>query len=358
MSTKNVAAQLESERNGPRSPASWSTLTKSRADLFRSLVVIGSVLLGVALGIGVLVFSKWLPSDLSRTEVLLRTLHTRGCNPRAVVFGDSVIMSGVDTHIVRARTHASGPVLNLSSVGQTLAESALYYQELPSSVTTIVQALRIENLIASGEAHAFNLHVAYTFKRDGYRPDDETRRMLTNIFGETEMRQLMSGRLAAVIESRWLVRQYIDVSVKPMLRSDLNMRRQMEDLYYPQAFIHPMEQGAVFNELNDQAARACGDCFHPELVTLMISLQTSSVKKGRRYLVLLSPVHPALQEKYSAVYSRLKRDIQAGLFGGPENVIDAFQLLGPQDFLDYAHPTRAGAEKLSNLIAERLGQLH
>ena len=112
----------------------------------RALMLLSAVIIGLGFGsLGVPALRK-IPNDLQRTSVILRALKSR--RPAVVVFGDSVIMNGVDAAIISAQLPGSPQVLNLSSTGQTLAESYLYYQELPRSVQTVVQAVRVPYLFS------------------------------------------------------------------------------------------------------------------------------------------------------------------------------------------------------------------
>src|SRR5258708_4539563 len=137
MSSSKVAAQMSQPPADPRESISSLEVPEATRRLFPSLLLIGCVLLGAAVGVWLLTFATSLPNDLARMGVLLRALHAPGLRPGVVILGNSVIMSGVDTQIVQEHTHAAGPILNLSSANQTLPESALYYQELPPSVTMI-----------------------------------------------------------------------------------------------------------------------------------------------------------------------------------------------------------------------------
>src|ERR1700674_1386402 len=112
MSSSDVAAQMPKPPAELRRATSSLEVPEAKRALFPSILLIGCVLLGAAFGAWLLTFATSLPNDLARTGVLLRALHAPGLSPGAVVLGNSVIMSGVDTQIVQERTHPAGGIRN------------------------------------------------------------------------------------------------------------------------------------------------------------------------------------------------------------------------------------------------------
>ena len=336
----------------PRSPA--------EAVRFSSVLLVVWVLVGTVLGVGLTRWTKRLPNDLERTGTILRALRDPGAHPGVVFFGDSVIMSGIDARIVQTQAHTSAPVWNLASTGQTLAESILYYQELPASVSTVVQAVRLPRLVAERDLPPLNAHVGNTFNINGYRPDQDTQRLLTDAFGEPLLKPLLAGPFGAAFESRWLIRQFIDTSLRKVVRTDLDAERGLRDFSYPQAFTRPLEPEKLRGQIEqNRALEACGACaFRDDYVEAIRALHMACEREGRRLIILISPVHPALRDMYTGLYPLLREAIETGTFGRSVDVADGTRLLLTDEFFDFQHPTPQGAKRLSHLAAQRLGGWH
>ena len=95
-------------------------------------------------------FTPWLyrqlPNDYSRTSLIIEALADNKANPESILFGNSVLMSGIDARALRAKTN-SGLIYNFSSSGQTLSESQLYYSQVPKSVKQVFQFARVDELM-------------------------------------------------------------------------------------------------------------------------------------------------------------------------------------------------------------------
>ena len=82
---------------------------------------------------------RLLPNDYVRTRLIWSTLNNPEERPDLVILGNSRGMSGVNGYKLEAELRGNPCVYNLTSTGQRLSESALYYSYLPSSVQVVVQ---------------------------------------------------------------------------------------------------------------------------------------------------------------------------------------------------------------------------
>ncbi len=120
-----------------------NTLTGKACLAFAAAVMLGAALAWL---VSPTLF-RALPTDLTRTRVLLDALgDPQAGAPRIVSFGSSVGMAALDMQTIAAQLPGEPLSWNLSSTGQALAESYLYYQELPDSVSTVIQMVNLRGL--------------------------------------------------------------------------------------------------------------------------------------------------------------------------------------------------------------------
>lgn len=70
---------------------------------------------------------RLLPNDYVRTRLIWSTLNNPEERPDLVILGNSRGMSGVNGYKLEAELRGNPCVYNLTSTGQRLSESALYY---------------------------------------------------------------------------------------------------------------------------------------------------------------------------------------------------------------------------------------
>ncbi|MBI4064658.1 MAG: hypothetical protein HY401_10220 [Elusimicrobia bacterium] len=318
-----------------------------------SIALVASVLAGAGAGLLIFLILPIVPNDLERTRTILMALRSPRPELHTVIFGDSVIMNGVDAGELSTERNAA---MNLSSSGQTLAESALYYQELPPSVTTVVQSVRLSTLVCpqSREA-ALKPQAANAFRVYGYKPTPDTLQLLNVLAPAESLTPLKENVLRCAIRARWILRQWLDISARQLLRPDMDMDRAACDLLFPSPFTRPMEPAKLkvkFNWLRRQHEH--GRCtLGVNAAQSIAAARKHCERAGRRFILLVAPVHPELDDLYEpSARNELKQAIQSGRFGPPGTVIDATQLLNAGDFYDEEHPGADGAHKLTRFIKQ------
>ena len=113
---------------------------------------------------------RLLPNDYVRTRLIWSTLNNPEERPDLVILGNSRGMSGVNGYKLEAELRGNPCVYNLTSTGQRLSESALYYSYLPSSVQVVVQCVDLDQLrgpIELDDPNRVALHM-YGYKMDGF----------------------------------------------------------------------------------------------------------------------------------------------------------------------------------------------
>lgn len=321
-----------------------------------ALITILSLLAGVmcaALLAGPLI--QRLPHDLMRTETILSALGDARRKPDGVIFGNSVAMNGVDGRIIGEALSGDAEFYNLSSTGQTLPESYLYYQEIPESVETIVQVVTPLKLEEEEHIHE---SVYNTFYLYGYRPEAETVEVLSEIMGEPEATLFRRSMLWHRLQSRWVLRQWIDTSVRGLIRTDLELGRGVHDLYYPAPYETRLPEEKIDRILERaKTPRNWEGLKIPEKnLRIMKAMVRKSDELGvRDFYFLFAPLHPELQEHYGDRYlEEIRRFIRELDLGPNVHAIDMVSLLGEKEYIDHAHPTAAGARKISELLAAEM----
>ena len=113
------------------------------------------------------------PNSMKRAQVLIDSINSPGeKQPEICIFGNSVVMSGVDAKLVSKGLRGEPETWNLSSSAQGPLEGFLYFQDEPESTKVIVQCVYIHALEKEPGigANKYNSICMY-----GLRPNEATR---------------------------------------------------------------------------------------------------------------------------------------------------------------------------------------
>jgi hypothetical protein len=315
-----------------------------------------SVLLGAAAAaLAMPAIFRATPTDISRIGVLLAALRDPAAAPQVVVFGNSMIMSGVDGRQLAAELPGQPLAWNLASSGQSLAESFLFYQQLPQRLRYVVQQVQVGVVEQERplEAQKYN-----TFYMNGFRPQPATRAALDASFGAPVTGLLDASDLSQRFQARWALRQLVDTRLRLLLRRDLSLESAEVDLFHPQRYAKPLPPRRTQALVEGDVARLRSGT--PQISTqklrLLESMQREAAARQARFVALLPPVHPAIREALGPAL-REPLDAFARAFAGREGalVVDLSDALEAQHFIDNVHPTNAGAEIATRLLARRMG---
>jgi hypothetical protein len=319
----------------------------------RLVALLASLLAGIAAALAALPFVfRNTPTDISRIGMLLGSFRDAGAAPSVVVFGNSVIMSGIDAGQLRRALPGEPLAWNCASTGQTPVESFLLTQELPRGVRTAVY--QIEPV---GSHDRPLLPQKYnTFYMFGFRPAPPTLATLDAIYGAEVADLLTRSRLAQVFESRWAVRQLADTQLRRLLRRDLALSDAESDLLHPQRYTARVGDGALERSL---ALRLKGLESSPLAVpeptlALARALAEGAAAAERSSVFLVPPIHPRIAAGRDTQIRQAVAAIEAALAQTPARVVDAASLLQAEHFIDDLHPTNAGAAILTDYLAQRM----
>lgn len=252
----------------------------------RALLLLPCVLGGAALALWLMPrIVRASRDDSARLCTILDDLHSRPAPP-LVLFGDSVGMLGVDTRALGG--------WNLCSPAQTLGEGLLLQRELPRNVKVVVQ-LATSLQLASG----------ITVDRDHANA------------------MVMCGGKPSLAD-RLYARRHVRAAVEGIARD----------------LLHPSGGGWLPEQ---RFADLTGERLQPRDAQLRILTESAALaaRSGRRYVVVLAPIHPRL----NAAPIRCPQ---------PLDCIDLTRLLEAGEFRDPTHATEAGAGKLTAAVRDAL----
>jgi hypothetical protein len=322
---------------------------------WRKLVALLLAVLG-GIGLGLLTIPslyRHSDTDLARVGTVLRALHDESLDPRVVVEGSSVFMCGVDARTLRSELPDRPLVLNLSSPGQGVAESLLYYEQLPPSVRTVVQLLSIDDLAVRRPPppNSYNAYVMY-----GGRPDEQTRAALVAAYGEDARALLDAGRIRESFSARWALREAVDQAVRRLLRRDLDLAAAKDDLYFPAPYrerLPPRKIDELYRGLPPRKSGAPLQIID-EQRRVVDALLAAAASRGARVALVLPPVSRRMRDYWGEATLTEYIDVVKQTWGTRSIVIDATHLLGDDAFIDLLHPDPAGAQELTRAIARQL----
>ncbi len=331
-----------------------NTLTGKACLAFAAAIALGVLL---AWWVSPYIF-RALPTDLTRTRVLLDALAQPGDTPpRIVAFGNSVGMATLDMKSLSASLPDKPPAWNLTSTGQAPMESYLYYQQLPDSVSVIIQMVNINALrnLSVLDAQKYNAFYMY-----GYRPDERTIAAMSTILGDEMASLFEKSDLLQRFGSRWAVRQMADRFARGLLRQDLELETGTYDLYFPSTYTQRLPDAQFERSIRDKYDYNLSPRLkvNPQELAMLGELIDRANAQNIRVILLFQPLHPALFEYSGAEYlDDARREVAE--FASSMNAIplDAISLIPGDEYVDASHPSTAGAKRLGDWLAARLSQL-
>ena len=293
-------------------------------------------------------------TDLSRFQTIQGSLRSESRAPELVVFGSSILMSGIDGRQLSEQLPNVERAYNLSSTGQSLVESYLLQRNLPPNVKTVVQMASAKDLSSTKTIESIKYNALSMY---GFRPDKRTRQELGALFGKpmTELLERSETRLR--FQSRWAVRQFIDSSLRQILRKDLEIGRAISDVYHPTPYTQHFDSQKVERLLHtwiESWPRPKLELV-PEKRRLIELMAERLRERGREFVILQPPMHPAVLEALQPGYMAPMDAFLRGIEGKPGvRVIRAAELLNDGEFFDHIHPDDTGARRLTALVAQEL----
>jgi hypothetical protein len=286
--------------------------------------------------------TRALPNDLARNRTILDALqHGR---PQMVIFGDSRAEAGLDARQLSREMPGSPLVYNLATHSQTVAQAFLFHQQLPSSVSILIQFVTPENLGSSSplDTHVFNSMFQY-----GYRPSEQTASILASCFGPSFGNSLRRSDLQQRFDGRWVVRQAVDSVVRSRLRRDLAFAREQNDLFFPSAYTRRIGAQNFALEIAKAKERGSARMTVPQRCVIDAMIEHAHAARWRVVFVL-TPMHPDVRRP------EIEKALAAEIRERGGELLDLSDALEDADFVDPLHASARGAAKITSRLAAAL----
>lgn len=290
---------------------------------------------------------RLLPSDLSRNGAILDALQSTA--PDSIVaFGHSVCMSGFDAARYQQIDSLHLQSYNFCSSDQSISESLLFYKHLPNGVRRVIQFLRVEDLakpiVKVKPSKLRNL------KFYGYNFDNNLEEELEIDLGLSVIRDMSDLRLA--YESRSLVVDYLNRSVRSWFRRDLDLDHIETNFKFPNVYKTAVRKSALSRLINRHNPNRLISDLEPDSRSIDVLQRVNNYvsNSGGELVVVFYPMNPLL----SNFGPSFGRNIVDQLQARSVRVIDLTRGLGKNNFVDQWHLSKSGGKKMTDLLVERM----
>ncbi len=331
--------------------------------MLRTLILlIGAPAVGVALGLValvVLVLPNMQLGDVQRIIELGRHLQQDSGSPRLVFLGDSVLRDGIDADLVRDAAPRGWTAENLGLSGCGLNERGILLPRLLATEPAAVAIGLSVNDLCDGGAVGADKGYAYAYA--GFVDPWLADARLGDFPGLTTETwvALGSSRLSQWFHFRTVPANWVDYRLRLATRSDLRSGHETD-------WIHPYTRtgsirGARLDRHLAQTRRGlldCGDRDWGDARNLTNRLAGQIVGANARLVVVLVPMHPALQDDAVSVLERLKVASEEIATRHAGILVDATMLLDAEEFSDALHPNAEGRARFSAQVGRALPLPH
>lgn len=343
---------MSSTVSAPAAPLR-SQLTDIRCLWFALAVIIGT---GMGLLLAPTVF-RALPTDMTRTRVLLDTLAAAGDDaPDMVLFGNSVAMASADMSRISSRLTGSPRGWNLASTGQSPQESFLFYQQVPAATGLVIQLIDPSTVTNWNALDEQKYNAFYMF---GYRPDERTRAVMVNLLGSSMVTLFAKTDIEQRFASRWAIRQVTDRLARDLLRGDLDIDRATYDLNFPNSAAEPLPEAVVNRQMAARFDERPDEYYaKPAKLEFLGEMAARARAQGQQIVFVLAPVHPEQVRRRGAEFfagARATFTRFAETYDVP--VLDGIDIVPRAEFVDTTHPSEAGGATFSAWLGAELQRL-
>ena len=293
-------------------------------------------------------FTPWLyrqlPNDYSRTSLIIEALADTKASPESILFGNSVLMSGIDARALRVKTN-SGLIYNFSSSGQTLSESQLYYSQVPKSVKQVFQFARVDELMQPPavlqEAVLRNFRL---FNHQAECCEFKVPEEYVKFQQESDWR--------VRFEARTIITNTFNRNLREVFRKDLDIQRAEADLFFPNIYAGRPLPVYNFNVTHNNPNPAISMFnFNSETLARLSAASQAFKRRGVQFTLVICPMNPDL----TGFDAQFRAQARSKIVQMQEiRIVSLFDALMPIDFVDHWHISRAGAQKMTLAFAEKM----
>lgn len=307
------------------------------------------ILLGVAITLMSLPYLyKLLPNDYSRTELIISTLKNRNNNADIVLFGSSIIMSGINSKELTNKLNKPHNILNLSSSAQTIKESSLYYQYFDSTYNAILQFIEHDKLL---EDPVLLNSVSRNFRLLGYVPQFSTQTFLSS----DEFKYINSNIISLSVDSRDFLINTINQQSRRIFRRDLDMTKINNDLFYPNTYTQVLSSDKYSRLIKQYNPSEPVLSFSPsnKYIEFLKIIAEYFESINVSFYVIINPINPDLFN-YTEDYKNNMCDFLSSIQSPNLTIIDFSNILNSNMFIDHWHPNAIGKDKFEIELARVL----
>ncbi len=289
---------------------------------------------------------RWLPNDYIRTHLIIETLADTAQTPDVVIFGNSRGMSGINGYMLEEKMKGNPTVYSLTSTGQQVSESALYYTSLPSSVKVVLQCVDIDQLSKPIDMNTPNRIALHMY---GYEMDALTEKIVPSLSEKLDISPFYYN-----YEARNCLFTGLSIVLRNLLDDDVIQDATAKELRYPTSKTSDRNDITYQRDVDEQNLNNKFVDYEiiPEWKQLLEDSYLYFQKRDIMYCLIIMPYNPDIksstfQEKQKAL-ELVKETFQ--------NIpmIDCFSLLEASDFYDAIHPNSKGAKKITERVILQL----
>lgn len=291
-------------------------------------------------------FYRLLPNDYIRTKYILNHLSRPSNGTTIAILGSSTAMSGMDANVF-PKYLPEELVFNLSSTGQSIIESALYYTKLPETTKIVIQCIGLSSFT---EKASLGQVPAIAFKMYEYEYDDTTKKLFGDlgVYDELDKSQVQIN-----FEARTFIKAGCGKYIRSLLDDDAPSEDKLKSLKFPYSYTEERSNTyernvAIVNKTNSLLNFKIDDTYR----CLIQRASHYFESRGIQYILVIMPVSPAIVSSTKEEVETAKRILEKTFHDIV--ILDCYSILSSDDFYDVIHPNRLGAAKLTDYIAIKL----
>ena len=294
-----------------------------------------------------------MPLNNMRVEIVLDALHRRDLRPEIAIFGNSVTASAIHDTTVSSELPGRPLIYNLATQAQSMGEAYLVYQDLPPSISLVVQQVSPWEFVEEEPFGKNKFNAYYSF---GYRPTDHTISVLGAVFGEPTADLMRSSDTAETFRSRWVVSRLFDVAFWLHLKSTLYLDSLGRDVFFF-ANINRRANDDLFGVLvrHWQSILSTPSATAFERKRALLKIAIDDVRRsGRRPICWVPPIHPDLRRKTDGKAWDWFEQMLAEARAQGAGVVDLRAIEEDDGFRDAMHLKLDATERVSRAFAREL----
>lgn len=313
---------------------------------FFSLCVVSFIAMFLANGTIATLHQK-LPQEFSRTAFLIDAAQ-KGIEADAVIFGNSIAMSGIDAGQLGELSNTLSLAHNMASNGQYLNESILYYPSIAPLTKLVIQMLRSTEL--SEPFKKIPPAVQRNFFFGGYNFDVAVEEIFNLDLGLNYAQESHSFELKN--DHRGLLVNSLNTILKNGLRKDVLEREKETDLSFPNIYTKKLPEDKLqilINKYNPPNELVDFE-IHAEKRDFINKAEQYFQSKGVQYVVVILPFNDRLKAYSSSYKSLVNRTISESDLP----IISLIDIIPSSEFVDHCHLSKEGAGIMTTRLFQEL----